>query len=137
MSVHNVKECRSQASGSGGQERVGALYEALLGRRLERVLHHLGARVAVLLARGRVRAARGPLAARLRPQRAQRGAAQRQRQQRGAGADQDGSRAGARGTRSYHLFKQTTPSIVLFPGCFQYFSLPDLFMSVFTPRLPL
>lgn len=59
------------------------------------MLHHLCARVAVLLARRRVRAARGPLAARLRPQRAQRRAHQRQPQQRGAHAYEHGGRGGA------------------------------------------
>lgn len=82
------------------------LDEALLGRRLERVLHHLGARVAVLLPRRRVRAARGSLAPRLRPQRPQRAARQRQRQQRRAHRDQHRRRRVARARpRRHHLLR--------------------------------
>lgn len=74
---------------------IPALYEALLGRRLERVRDHLGARVAVLLSGGRVGAARGALAAGLRRQRRQRAGRQQQRQQRAAHRQRHGGRVRA------------------------------------------
>lgn len=88
-----------------GTGAAGGLYEALLGRRLERVVHHLVPRVAVLLPRGRVGPPRGALAARLRPQRRQRAAERRQRHQRHTHGDQHrgGGVGAALRPRRYYL----------------------------------
>lgn len=70
------------------------LYEPLLGRRLERVRDHFGARVAVFLSGGRVCSSGSSLPAGLCRERRQRPGRQQQRQQRSARAERPPRRSG-------------------------------------------